>query len=110
MCPTSVSPAWIYSSLGGDADLAGLVAIFVDELPCRTAMLSGALESGDFEGLRRAAHQLKGAAGSYGFDTITSSAARVEQAVRQDAPEAEIQAALNALVDLCRRTRPGTPD
>ena len=61
----------LYSSLGADPDLAELVAMFVDEIAGRVGRMRDCLDAGDTDGLRRAAHQLKGAAGSYGFFQLT---------------------------------------
>ena len=99
----------LYSRLGGDADVGEIVALFAEEMPGRVAALTGRLQSGDWDGLRRLAHQLKGAAGSYGFDAITSSAERLESALRQQQPEDQIRTAAADLVALCRRARGGTP-
>jgi len=54
-----------------------LVEMFVDEMPERIALLGEALASGDRESLERTAHQMKGSAGSYGFDQLTPYAAAV---------------------------------
>ncbi|MHB1033361.1 MAG: Hpt domain-containing protein [Pirellulales bacterium] len=99
----------LYSTLGGDPDLAEIVTMFVDEMPERIENLETRFKTHDFENLQRAAHQLKGAAGSYGFNEVTPYAARLETAVREHEPEDRIQDALDALVDLCRRARAGTP-
>ena len=86
-----------------------LVDLFVEEMPDRVAQLLELLDQGNWEGLRRAAHQLKGAAGSYGFDAITNSADQVGENLREGKPEEEIRRAVNNLVALCNRARPGTP-
>ncbi len=99
----------LYSSLGTDPDLAEIVELFVDEMPERIANLLNCLESSDWEGLRRAAHQMKGAAGSYGFDQITPYAARLEVAVREEEPEEEIRQSLDVLAGLCQKIRSGAP-
>lgn len=99
----------IYSRLAGDADLAGLVAMFVEELPDRMATLQRAYAGGDLESLRRTAHQLKGAAGSYGFDQLTPLAAAVESAVREGAPANRIEEALAQLVSACHQVSAGEP-
>ena len=99
----------LYSILADDPDLSEIVGMFVDEMPDRLANLLAQLESGNWEELRRAAHQLKGAAGSYGFDAISPSAARLEDILRNDSPEAEIQQATESLIALCRRATSGTP-
>lgn len=98
----------LYSSLAGDPHLGDIVDLFVQEMPGRMANLRDRLNSGDWEGLRRIAHQLKGAAGSYGFDAITPSAAEVEDAIREARPEEEIRRAVDSLVALCDQARAGT--
>jgi len=99
----------IYSSLGGDPNLAEIVDMFVEEMPDRIARLLDLHQSAAWKGLRRVAHQLKGAAGSYGFDSLSPCAARLEQAVREEATEDQIRLAVGELVNLCRRVTRGTP-
>jgi histidine phosphotransfer protein HptB len=99
----------IYSRLGGDPDLHDIVEMFVEEMPGRVARLLDHLSDGNWDGLRQVAHQLKGAAGSYGFEPISPSAGRVESAVRDGEPEQRIREAVLALVDLCGRVRSGQP-
>ena len=100
----------LYSSLAGDPDLSGLVELYVDEMPDRIETLKETFESGDMELLRRTAHQLKGAAGSYGFDQLTPYAATLEASIRNDQPENEIRELLDVLVELCQKVRAGVPD
>lgn len=100
----------LYSTLAEDPDLGGIVEMFVDEMPDRIGNLLAQLESGNWEELRRAAHQLKGAAGSYGFDDISPSAAGLEAALRGGDPEEEIQKAVASLVGLCQRATSGAPE
>ncbi len=99
----------IYSTLEADPDLADIVAMFVDEMPARVATLTSHFDNKDWDGLRQAAHQLKGAAGSYGFAAISPSAGRVEAAVRHNEPEERIREAVAELVNLCSSTRSGQP-
>ena len=99
----------LYSSLGSDPDLGEIVELFVREMPGRMATVLEQLENSDWEGLRRTAHQLKGAAGSYGFDVISPSAAEVEMAVRDGEPEQRIRETVDELVRLCNRATSGTP-
>jgi histidine phosphotransfer protein HptB len=100
---------FVYSRLAVDPDLSEIVDMFVEEMPDRIATLLEQLNAGDWECLRRTAHQLKGAAGSYGFDKISPSAGRVEAAIRDNEPEQSIRLAVDELVDLCRRAHSGTP-
>jgi histidine phosphotransfer protein HptB len=109
MTQLSNETAPLYSSLGGDPDLGEIVGLFVEEMPARIAALLDLLGARDWEGLRRLAHQLKGSAGSYGFDPISPCAGAVENAIRNGEPEESICEALDVLIDLCNRVRPGAP-
>ncbi len=108
MQETQATPQFIYSSLGDDPDLGELVEMFVDEMPDRTQALSDQAETRDWEQLARAAHQIKGAAGSYGFDQITPFARDLELSAREGADEELILSTLGELVDICNRARAGT--
>lgn len=99
----------LYSTLGADPDLGELVQMFVDEMPDRIAVFETAQTQGDTDRLRRAAHQLKGAAGSHGFDILTQRAGELEAALRQQEPEVEVQRLLDELLGLCRLVRGGAP-
>ena len=99
----------LYSTLGTDPDLSDIVAIFVDQMPERTDQLRDLLAAADWEGLFQAAHQLKGAAGSYGFQPITPIAAHLEHAIDTTRPEEEIRQAVDALIAVCRSVRAGGP-
>jgi HPt (histidine-containing phosphotransfer) domain-containing protein len=107
--PTQPAAARLYSSLGTDPDLGQLVDLFVEEMPGRVAGVLEQLSRDDWDGLRQTAHQLKGAAGSYGFQPITASAARVEDAIREGLPEEQIRRAVGELTDLCSRAHGGAP-
>jgi HPt (histidine-containing phosphotransfer) domain-containing protein len=87
--------------------LSELVDMYVAEMPDRIAKLENAFASDDRERLRVSAHQIKGAAGSYGFDCLTESAARLESALRADRPADEIRSSLEELLKLCRRISAG---
>ncbi len=100
---------FLFSTLAEDPDLAEIVEMFVDEMPDRIGAILNCLESEDWEGLQRASHQLKGAAGSYGFPSITPCAGVLEAAVKQTRPEEEIRKAVDELVAMCRSIRGGTP-
>ncbi|MDZ4778802.1 MAG: Hpt domain-containing protein [Planctomycetia bacterium] len=104
---TQDEPPLSYSTLADDSDLAEIVEMFVHEMPDRVSNLLRRFESRDLPELERAAHQLKGAAGSYGFHQLTPAAARLEATLKQRRPEEEILAALDGLVTLCRGVRSG---
>ncbi len=94
-----------YSTLADDPDMAELIAMFVDELPQRVAAADELASRSDWESLRRLAHQLKGAAGSYGFPMLTDTSSALERACRIDPQEAEIRKALEDLAADCARAR-----
>ena len=96
-----------YSTLACDPDLAEIVEMFVEEMPGRIRDLQQQFLCNDWDHLARLAHQLKGAAGSYGFDQITPYAARLERVVRNGQPMNEIRAAHDDLCEACARVRTG---
>ena len=96
---------YLYSSLAGDPDLGEIVDLFVDEMPERVEHLSQCLATGDWDQLRRYAHQMKGACGSYGFHQLTGPASRLEVAARDRHEEQAIREAVDELVGLCQRVR-----
>ncbi len=113
MTPTTREPSHdepLYSSLGTDPYLSDIVELFVEEMAGRIQTLVEQFNSGDWGGLRRTVHQLKGAAGSYGFEEISPTAARLERAVDTDEPEQQIRAAVDQLINLCGRARAGGPE
>src|SRR5207248_4287172 len=91
----SVGPC--YSTLAGDSDMAELVALFVGELPERLADIRQAAQGQNWQEVRRLAHQLRGAGGSYGFPILTTAAARVESIAREQISIPELRAALDQL-------------
>jgi HPt (histidine-containing phosphotransfer) domain-containing protein len=100
----------LFSTLAVDPELGELVALFVSEMTGRVAAMQQQFQQQDWQGLRQSAHQLKGAAGSYGFEEISPSAARLENALRDKEPEETVRSAVEELIDLCHRARSGTPE
>jgi HPt (histidine-containing phosphotransfer) domain-containing protein len=109
MIQANASADCVYSSLASDPELGEIVEMFVEEMPGRVASLLDHFNRKDWDGLRQSAHQLKGAAGSYGFATISPCAGRVESVIRDGEPEHQIYEAVTELVDLCGRVRSGQP-
>ncbi len=105
----ATSPEPLYSALAEDEILRDLVQLFVEEMPTRAKTVEDCLEALEWDGLRRAAHQLKGAAGSYGFTPVSLAAARVEQAIDGGQPEEEIRRTTRELLDLIGRVQAGSP-
>ncbi len=107
--PQTPCDEFIYSTLADDPSLGELVEMFVNELPDRITALETEARGGNWARLGRLAHQLKGAAGNHGFDAILPCAARLERAVQEQCADDQILAALDELLELCRRVRFGTP-
>lgn len=81
-----------------------LVEFFVAEMPDRVSSLEAAKAESDLAQLRTLAHQLKGAAGGYGFTTISTVAGTVEHVLKDDAATVDgATEQIKALIDMCRR-------
>jgi HPt (histidine-containing phosphotransfer) domain-containing protein len=89
------------STLENDDVLKDLLPAFLATLSDWAAQLEAASAHGDYEALQRVAHQLRGAGGGYGYDTITGAAAALEVDLARDAPASTHS--VEALVRLCRR-------
>ena len=99
----------IYSPLARDADLAEIVDEFVREIPVRLDAMQHSWACRDWQALGRAVHQLKGAAGSYGFPVLSESLKTLHRDVLKQDPET-VATGLNELLQLCRRLRGGVPE
>lgn len=95
------------SNMANDPEIGELVSQFVDELPQKVEDLLSALRAGDAIRVRTLAHQLKGAAGGYGFPTIGRAAQRVEECLRaegsNDGVLEKIRVGMDELIGLCRQ-------
>ena len=100
--PQLESP-YLHSSLASDAVLSEMVELFVEEMPSRSGRLRELFEAADWDGLRRAAHQMKGSAGSYGFNQLTPFAADLELQVDHRVGVDVIRQALETLLAQCQR-------
>lgn len=99
----------IFSKLAGDPVLTQLIAEFVAELPTRAVRLRRQLADQDWTALMRTAHQLKGAAGSYGFDAITPVASKLELQINHGVEPKVVAETVQELVALCQRASAGVP-
>lgn len=95
--------------LSTDEDLRELVVMFIDEMPERTAKIETEFEASNWDELQRTTHQLKGAAGSYGFMEISPAAAEVEDLLKSSASVDKIKQKVQELLDLCRRATSDPP-
>lgn len=91
------------SSFADDPDMAELVDFFVEEVPNRLRSIQAYCESGDRDGVRRLAHQLKGACAGYGFEEVGLAAAKLEQPLKNDATLDDVREQIDELTELLRR-------
>lgn len=99
----------LVSELADDPDMVELVEMYVSELPERIAAIEQSLADEDLSTLARLAHQMKGAAGGYGFPTITSAALELEMSAKAQEELEAVTGHVNAIADLCARAS-ASPD
>ncbi|HYO98359.1 MAG TPA: response regulator [Polyangiaceae bacterium] len=99
-------PAVLISTYADDLEMAAPVGAFVQGLPSQVTVMRDAARRDDRPKLRRLAHQLKGAAGGYGFPSITEAAARLEASVQDEVGREALEQALSGLLSLCERAQP----
>ena len=99
----------ILSDFVADPDMRELVEFFVSALPERVEALQAALSESRPRDLQRLAHQMKGAAGGYGFPALGTAAAALEGTLKENenAPLERVRKELEDLVGLCRRAIAG---
>src|SRR5262249_28549341 len=79
----------VLARVGGDRQLlAEISRLFVDDAPSHLARMRRALDEGDAEALRRAAHALKGAAANFDAAAVVDAARGMEEAGRAGDPPA----------------------
>ena len=94
------------SEFADDPDMVAIIALFIHELPQRLAAMHVAIAAADRDQLRMLAHQLKGAAGGYGFPKLGEAAALVDQAVRAGNDDNVIRSRVGMLAAVAARIRP----
>ena len=76
---------------------------FVEVLPQRLADLARALDEDDFEQTAILVHQLKGSAGTHGFDVISTAARELESDLKGSAAPQDIRQSFDTLRGLAAR-------
>jgi len=106
---SSAGASPMLSRLAGDPDMAELIKLFVEEIPERVRAIEEFWGRGEFEQLRRIAHQLKGASGGYGFPEVGTAAGKLEEELtgaaedRAHADAKAVERQVRELIGLCRR-------
>ena len=92
----------LLSDLADDPDMAELVQMFLLQLEDRAVAFERLRQPLDRAVLASKAHQLKGAAGGYGYMSISAAAREVERFAASGGTQRECDAAVEKLVTLCR--------
>lgn len=98
--PASVEP--LTSDFADDPDMVEIIEMFIDGLSDRIESITTAFEDRNFTTVSGIAHQLKGAAGGYGYPSLSELAFEVEHLAKQNADDAQIEDALALLIGQCR--------
>jgi HPt (histidine-containing phosphotransfer) domain-containing protein len=85
-----------------EPSVQALLGRFISRLPERVKAMQALVQEQDVEHLRQTIHQLKGAAGGYGFPRLTEQAARAEQTIAAGDPFDAIRAEVGSLIQLVR--------
>lgn len=96
---------FVFSDFSSDLEMREIIEMFVTELPRRTMAMQAAIRAGDTEQVRILAHQLKGAAGGYGFSALGEAAALVESAVKEACDVNVVRSRIGTLIALAARVR-----
>ncbi len=100
--PVNATP--LLSRFHDDPDFRELLEEFVLGTADRASALSVAYASGQWDEVRRQAHQIKGAGGGYGYDSLSEVAADLEQACRSESLNPDtIANALERVLDHLQR-------
>ena len=98
----------VISSLAHDDALAPLIDEFVRTLRDRVSEMAVAFQDRDAETLEGIVYALRGVAGSYGFENITTASALVQALVAAGESWPHIRPSLLQLMHLCLKARPAT--
>ena len=92
----------IYSRFSSDPRMSEIISQFATALLDRSQEMAVAMASEDIDRLSRLAHNLKGSAGGYGFDSISEAAAELEQeTLAVEADVSNVQERVESLIELC---------
>jgi HPt (histidine-containing phosphotransfer) domain-containing protein len=95
-------PAPVRSEFAEDEDFRELLEPFVASMPEKRRSLADLFRNGQIDELGRLAHQLKGAAGGYGFPEVSTAAALLQEACH-DRDAARVEQVVNGLLELLAR-------
>jgi HPt (histidine-containing phosphotransfer) domain-containing protein len=93
----------VRSDFADDPEMRELVELFVADMPERVQQMSRLFAGRQIDELKRLTHQLKGAAGGYGFGMISEAAGELEGSIRSQKQVESLRDQVNDLIELCRR-------
>ncbi len=96
----------LVSLYADDPDVAGILGNFIDGLSGQLTEMRHAFSDDRHEDLKRYAHRLKGAGGSYGYPTLTDAGKKLEDAAAAHDREAA-DLAIEKVAGLCRAIKEG---
>ncbi len=88
----------IKSTLTDQPGMAKIIDEFVHDLPGEVQKLQAFLDAGEMDSLRRVVHQLRGAGGGYGFESITELATAAESAIKAGKGGESINTKIDSLI------------
>ena len=97
----------VVSTMAGNSRFAPLLTQYLARIPETIALIEEAWERGDSERLLRCVHQLKGAAGGYGFPQVTKLASECQRLMLAGTSIEELSGPLKDLVGMIRRMQDG---
>jgi len=92
----------VYSDFADDPDFEELLEMFAETIEERQGQLRQQFRDGSVDEMRVTAHQLKGAGGGYGFDGLSSAAAQLEEACKENDVD-RVGESLDALLGYMQR-------
>jgi len=90
----------IRSTRADDAPLTGVLHRFVERLPARVAEIRRLAHESNSPELARAMHQLKGAAGGYGFPQVSEQASLIEGLLKAGKSPSDVAESVAHIIDL----------
>lgn len=96
-------PGPVRSDFADDPEMRELVEMFVADMPGRVEQMERLFEGRQIDELQRLAHQLKGAAGGYGFGAISEAAGDLEGSIKGLEEAEALRGQIEELIDLCKR-------
>jgi PAS domain S-box-containing protein len=93
----------IKSTFASNPRMATIIPEFVAGLAGEVRKMTDLLERKELAALQKVVHQLRGASGGYGFDSVTQPATRAEESIKAGNALESITAEIKSLIEVIRR-------